>query len=58
VDCHSHAFKFESRLPRGCSCCGKPRYIWEQFAKRLFLLWQNAVPVLERDLPQQSEIQY
>jgi hypothetical protein len=27
-------------------------------SKGLFLSWQNAVPVLERGLPQKSEIQY
>jgi hypothetical protein len=43
ADCHSQEFKFESRLSRGYSCWGKPWYIWERFAKGLFLLWQTAL---------------
>jgi hypothetical protein len=37
ADCHSQESKFENRLPRGYSCCGKPQYTGEQFAKGLFL---------------------
>jgi hypothetical protein len=54
VDCHEEnnhiprvvtvkSTTFESRLPRGYSCCGKTRYIWERIAKVLFQLWQTAV---------------
>jgi hypothetical protein len=35
VDCHNQESKFESRLPRVYSCCCKPQYTWERFAKGL-----------------------
>jgi hypothetical protein len=37
-------------------CCGKPRYLWERFAKGLFLSWQTSV--FERGMPQTTEFQY
>jgi hypothetical protein len=43
VDCHSQESKFESGVPRCYSCCGKLRYTWDRFAKRLFLPLQTAV---------------
>jgi hypothetical protein len=56
TDRHSQDSKFESGLPRGYFCCGKPRYLWERFAKGLFLSWQTAV--FERGMPQMTEFQY
>jgi hypothetical protein len=56
ADRHSQDSKFESGLPRGYFCCGKPRYLWERFANWLFLSWQTAV--FERGMPQTTEFQY
>jgi hypothetical protein len=43
ADCHSQESKFDSGFPRGYSCCGKPGYTQERFAKGLLLLWQTGV---------------
>jgi hypothetical protein len=41
ADCHSQESKFENCLPRGYSCCGKPGYTLEWFAKGLLQSWQH-----------------
>jgi hypothetical protein len=56
ADRHSQSSKFESGLPRGYFCCGKPRYLRERFAKGLFLPWKTAV--FDRGTWQMTEFQH